>query len=268
MITGLVLSGGGFRGIAHIGVLKALKEFGIQPACIAGTSSGAIIGALYAAGYDEIEILDFIQGVNIFSIYKYARNKPGFVDTEKFYREFSKYLSPDHFSSLNVPLYITATNLLNGELEVFHSGPLIKPILASAAFPGVFTPVRIDRNYYIDGGTLSNFPVDLIKGKCEEIIGVYVNPFRKISYDELKHSYHVLERAYQIRSANNAISRFKDCNILIVPDGVGKYGTFSIKDMRPLVEIGYQSAIKALEAYKERKGAYIQNQEEFAVNVF
>ena len=257
MTKGLVLSGGGFRGIAHIGVLRALKEFGIRPACIAGTSSGAIIGALYAAGYEETEILKFVEGINIFSIYKYARNKPGFVDTEKFYSEFNKYLSPDHFSSLRIPLYITATNLLNGEPEVFHSGPLIKPILASAAFPGVFTPVRIDKSYYIDGGTLSNFPVDLLKGKCDEIIGVYVNPFRKISYDELKHSYQVLERAYQIRSANNAISRFKDCNVLIIPKGVSKYGTFSIKDMRPLVEIGYQSALKALSAYKERRGIFI-----------
>ena len=257
MTTALVLSGGGFRGIAHIGVLRALREFGIQPACIAGTSSGAIIGAFHAAGYGENEILDFIEGINIFSIYKYARNKPGFVDTEKFYSEFSKHLSPDQFSSLKIPLYITATNLLNGELEVFHSGPLIKPILASAAFPGVFTPVQINKSYYIDGGTLNNFPVDLIKGKCDEIIGVYVNPFKKISYDELKHSYHVLERSYQIRSANNATSRFKDCDALIVPDGVDKYGTFSIKDMRPLVEIGYQSAIRILSAYKEKKGVFI-----------
>ena len=246
MKTGLVLSGGGFRGVAHIGVIKALEEMGMSPSFIAGTSSGAIIGALYAAGHHHSTILEFISGVNIFSIYKYARNKPGFVDTEKFYDDFYKFFPEDSFASLKIPLSVTATNLLKGELEVFSSGPLIRPILASAAFPGVFAPVRIGTQYYIDGGTLNNFPVDLIKEHCDHIIGVYVNPFRTIDFDELKHSYNVLERAYQIRSTNNAISKFEDCDVLIIPKGLDNYGTFSIKNMDPLVRSGYKSALKEL----------------------
>ncbi len=247
MKTGLVLSGGGFRGVAHIGVIKAMEEYGISPACIAGTSSGAIIGALYAAGYGHREIFKFVEGVNIFSIYKYARNKPGFVDTEKFFNEFAKFLPEDSFDALKVPLFVTATNILNGKPEVFHSGKLIKPILASAAFPGVFSPVKIANQYYIDGGTLNNFPVDLIKGQCDELIGVYVNPFQNISFDELRRSYNVMERAYQIRSASNAISKFEDCDILIRPQGLNKYGTFSLKEMQPVMELGYQSAVRMFE---------------------
>ena len=253
MKIGLVLSGGGFRGVAHIGVIKALKEYDITPSFISGTSSGAIIGALFAAGYNHVKILEIIESVHIFSIYKYARNKPGFVDTEKFIDEFSPYFQEDDFSELNIPLKVTTTNILTGELEVFQSGQLIKPILASAAFPGVFAPLRIGNQYYIDGGTLNNFPVDLIEEYCNTIIGVYVNPFRRIGFEELKHSYHVLERAFQIRSAHNAVSNFKKCDLLIVPQGLHRYGTFSVKDMKPLVSMGYQSARKALDQYLKKK---------------
>ncbi|MGI9547379.1 MAG: patatin-like phospholipase family protein [Flavobacteriaceae bacterium] len=249
MDTGLVLSGGGFRGIAHVGVIKALEEFGIVPTHIAGTSSGAIVGALYAADLSYQEIMEFLKQVNIFSIYKYARSKPGFVDSEKFYEEFSKILPGDNFSTLKIPLIITATDVLDGTLKTFEDGQLIRPILASAAFPGVFTPVKIENSHYIDGGTLNNFPVDLIRHKCERLFGVYVNPFRRIGIDELKHSYNVLERAYQIRSANSSVSKFRDCDVLIIPKNMHKYGTFSIKDMNTIFELGYQGALEALKTY-------------------
>ena len=252
MSTGLVLSGGGFRGIAHIGVIKALEEYGIKPSYIAGTSSGAIIGALYAAGYKYDKIQEILESIHIFSVYKYARNKPGFVDTEKFIDEFARYFPENSFSALKIPLFVTTTNILSGKLEVFSKGQLIRPILASAAFPGVFSPIQIGDQYYIDGGTLNNFPVDLIRDLCEEIIGVYVNPFQKISFEEVKNSLHVLERAYQIRSANNANCGFKDCDILILPDGLNKYGTFSLKNMDPVVELGYRSAVQGLERKLER----------------
>lgn len=253
MNIGLVLSGGGFRGVAHIGVIKALEEYRITPSVIAGTSSGAIIGALYAAGFSYSTILDIIKGFNIFSIYKYARNKPGFVDTEKFFDEFAVYFPEDDFSELKIPLIVTTTNILTGDLEIFKTGQLIRPLLASAAFPGVFAPLRMGNQYYIDGGTLNNFPVDLITDICNEIIGVYVNPFLKISFEQIKNSFHVLERAYQIRSANNSLSKFEDCDILILPEGIQKYGTFSLKDMNPVVELGYRTAVKSLEKYQEIK---------------
>ncbi|MGB5236216.1 MAG: patatin-like phospholipase family protein [Flavobacteriaceae bacterium] len=252
MTTGLVLSGGGFRGIAHIGVIKAMEEAGIQATHVAGTSSGAIIGALYAAGYTHQEILEFVKGVNLFSIYKYAVNKPGFVDTEKFYKDFKRLFPEDNFGTLKLPMFITATDVLKGALKVFSSGPIIRPILASAAFPGVFTPVKIDSNYYIDGGTLNNFPVDLLRAECENIIGVYVNPFLKIQIEDMKHSYQVLERAYQIRAASTSTDKFEDCDLLITPEGLRKFGTFSLKDTEVVFELGYQSAKQKMGQFLER----------------
>ena len=200
MNTGLVLSGGGVRGVAHIGVIKALEEKSIYPSHIAGTSAGAIVGALYASGCGWEQMLEFFNRIQLFGFNKYAINKPGFIDTDKFYGILSPYFPEDNFNNLERTLYITATNLLNGELKIFSKGELIKPILASAAFPGLFTPVKIDNEYYIDGGTLNNFPVDLISMHCDQIIGVYVNPFDKLSNGDFKHSYEVMERALKIKS--------------------------------------------------------------------
>tara|TARA_R110002033_G_scaffold166331_1_gene204870 strand:+ start:94819 stop:95631 length:813 start_codon:yes stop_codon:yes gene_type:complete len=247
MNIGLVLSGGGARGIAHIGVLKALEEYGIYPTYIAGTSAGAIVGGLYAGGCTWQEILDFFKTTEIFSFNKYAKNKPGFIDTEKFYDQFNAYLPNDNFNALHKRLYITATNLLDGTLKVFHSGELIKPILASAAVPGIFAPVEIKNGYYSDGGTLNNFPVDLIKMHCDQIIGVYVNPFAKLKIEDLKHAHNVMERVYHIMLANETIQKFQDCDVLIRPQQMVDFGMFSLKNINEIFNLGYTAAIKSLE---------------------
>lgn len=163
MNTGLVLSGGGTRGIAHIGVLKALEEHNINITHIAGTSAGAIVGALFAAGHSWTTILKFFKEVPIFDFKRYAYNKPGFIDTNKFYKDLFSFFIEDDFKCLKKQLYIPAINLIAGTERIFNEKELIKPILASAAFPGLFTPVIIDNIPYVDGGVLNNFPVDLIK---------------------------------------------------------------------------------------------------------
>lgn len=184
----------------------------------------------------------------MFSISKYAKGKPGFLDTEKFYDQFNVYLPKDTFESLQKPLYITATNLLDGRLKVFHRGALIRPILASAAVPGLFAPVRLQDGYYVDGGTLNNFPVDIIKGCCDRIVGVYVNPFEKVAISDLKHAHNVLERAYHIMVANETAIKFKDCDLLIRPERMAEFSMFSLKHIDVLFELGYSTAKKMLQA--------------------
>jgi NTE family protein len=249
MKIGLVLSGGGARGIAHIGAIKALEEHGIKPSYIAGTSAGAVVGSLYAAGHTWEEILDFFKTTQIFSVNKYARSKPGFVDTDKFYGHFKSYLPNDNFESLKIPLFITATNLLDGTLKVFNSGELIRPLLASAAVPGIFVPVKINDGYYIDGGTLNNFPVDLIRDNCNLLVGVFVNPFENIKIEDLKHAHEVMERAYHIMISNDSKIKFKACDILIHPKNIGEYGLFSLNKLHRIFDLGYSSAKQALSSY-------------------
>lgn len=257
METGLVLSGGGFRGIAHIGVIKALEESNIRISLIAGTSSGAIVGALYANNYSWKEILEFYDKIEIFSIYNYAINKPGFIDTENFFDFFKKYFPNDTFNNLQKELFITATNLLNGTLKVFNEGEIIKPILASSAFPGVFTPVVIDDVYYIDGGTLNNFPVDLISMKCDQIVGVYLNPVFNVKKNDLTNSYAVLERAFKIRTTKESYSKFNLCDLLIAPQSVNNFNIFQKSNSKEVFDIGYFAAKEIL---KSEKGIQFLNE--------
>ena len=246
MNLGLVLSGGGMRGAAHIGAIKALEEHNLYPTHIAGTSAGAIVGALYAYGYKWEDILKFFKSVQILDIKKYALNKPGFIDTEKFYSDFKNYIKNDDFSFLKKDLSITATNILNGNLEIFDKGELIRPILASAAMPGIFAPVKINDSYYIDGGTLNNFPVELLKTTCDKIIGVYVNGFDTIKINNLKHSHNVIERAFKLKSVKDDQEKFNDCDLVISPKELNNYGTFDRKHLDDIFKIGYDATIKEL----------------------
>ncbi|MBT8244453.1 MAG: patatin-like phospholipase family protein [Winogradskyella sp.] len=246
MTVGLVLSGGGMRGIAHIGAIKALEEYKIPITHVAGSSAGAIVGAFYAYGYDYEKILEFFESVQLLDITKYAINKPGFIDAEKFYNNFKSYLIEDSFSALKKELYITATNILDGKLNVFNKGELIKPLIASSAIPGVFAPVEIDSSYYVDGGVLNNFPVTLLKPKCDIIIGVYVNGYQTIDIKHLKHSHNVIERALKLKSVKEDMVKFEYCDVIIQPEGLDKYGTFDKKNSKAIFKLGYEAAKNAL----------------------
>ncbi len=139
--VGLALSGGGYRGIAHIGAIRAMEEYGIKPHYISGTSAGAIVGALYAAEYSWQEILDIFLNISIFSFSNYALRKPGIIDSDKFYDTFIEYFPDDNFDVLKEKLFIAATNLIASESKIFHEGELIRPLLASSVVPGIFSPV-------------------------------------------------------------------------------------------------------------------------------
>ena len=246
MNIGLVLSGGGVRGVAHIGAIKALEEAGIYPTHISGTSAGAIVGSLYAAGLDWEEMLHFFKTVPIFKTSKLTFKKPGFIDTEKLADEFKSFFPIDDFNSLQKRLFVAATNIETGTLKVFSAGELIKPILASASFPGVFTPVTIEKSHYIDGGVLNNFPTEPLKGICSSIFGVYVNPLKPIKVKSLRHSYSVLERAYKIMAESHSISKFSDCNLVISPEELINFGTFNMKSMDAIFNLGYTSTKEEL----------------------
>lgn len=246
MKTGLVLSGGGARGAAHIGVIKAIEEKQIEINHISGTSAGAIVGALYAAGNSWEDILNFFKEVPIFHYKRYAFNKPGLIDTSNFYKDLLPFFKEDNFTCLKKQLFIAATHLIDGTEMVFSKGQLIKPILASAAFPGLFSPVIIDGYPFADGGVLNNFPVDLIQQSSDRIIGVYVNPLETISKDQLKYSYQVANRAYNISFSSQCVPKFKEIDILIAPKKLEQYSLFDLKNLDAIFEIGYEAALDTL----------------------
>jgi NTE family protein len=240
---GIVFSGGGVRGCAHIGVIKALEELKITPEIIAGTSAGSVVGALYAQGYNSAEIFEFFSTTSLFSTKHLALSKFGILDANKFFNEFKDYLPHDSFEGLKKELHITATNIESGEMKVFSTGELIKPILASSAIPLVVTPIEIESQMYSDGGIVNNFPTQLIANKCDKLIGVYVNALGNMKKNDFKNGISVLKRAYHIGASVNARASFEDCSVLISPTQLSNFSTFDMSYAKNIFEIGYEQAM-------------------------
>ncbi|MDY8134904.1 patatin-like phospholipase family protein [Aquimarina sp. 2201CG5-10] len=246
---GLVLSGGGFKGVAHIGAIQAIEESGFIPQFISGASAGAIVGSLYAAKYTTEEIKSVFAKTSLFKFNRFTRKKAGFLDTEKFYDDLITFFPENSFESLDKKLFVTTTNLVEGVTKVFNAGQLIKPLLASAAFPGVFTPIMIDDQLYADGGILDNFPITPIREHCDFIIGIDVLPIKKPKITDFKHSYNVMQRAYYLRAMTNSETKFKECDIIIQPKDLVNHGIFTASNLDKVYQLGYQEAKLQLEKY-------------------
>ncbi len=245
---GMVLSGGGVRGLAHVGVLKAMAEEGIEPDVLAGTSAGAIVAALYAGGCSAEEMLDFFLYKSPFRLSKLALSKPGLFDTDKIVGDFREYFADDSFAALAKPIFLTATDLIEGRPEIFGSGPLISAIVASASTPLVFTPTRIDGRWFSDGGITNNFPVEPLQGHCDAILGVYASPLRRIGYGGLKSSLAVSQRAFEIGMYHNSKRKFHLCDLVLSPPELSRFGTFDMKRVEEILEIGYRAALDQMDS--------------------
>lgn len=240
---GLVLSGGGAKGIAHLGVLKYLIEQDVRPNLIAGTSAGSMVGALYSSGLEIDEILQFFIDVKPFS-WKFTRARAGFIDPAKLYPEVLKYISEDSFEYLNPELRIVATNMLLGKEHIFKEGSVINALLASASYPLVFSPMIIDDQVYSDGGIVNHFPVSVIEDDCEKIIGVYVSPIRQVEAEELASIKDVVLRAFTLQGSGAELDKLSQCDVQIYPEALVNYNTFATdeKSLREIFQIGYEAA--------------------------
>ncbi len=179
---GLALGGGGARGVAHIAYLKAMEEQGIKPSVIAGTSSGAIVGALYAGGVTPDSMYAMLE--NLFSIRKRSgasllkslkRNDMAGALAKQF---LSKVLPKKTFEELSIPLKLVATNFLTLEEKVFTSGEILPALLGSIAFPSVFMPQQVQGQYYVDGGATNIVPFDILRSECDVLIAIDVSQVR------------------------------------------------------------------------------------------
>lgn len=191
--VGLVMGGGGVRGLAHIHVLEMLDELGIQPHIIAGTSIGAVMGALYASGLSGAEIRELAHRVLLRKAEKFsdvftrkdllkwvglidpAFHKGALLKGERFMRFLSESMKCDSFEELKIPLHISATDFQSGKEVVFSSGDLLSAVRASMAVPGIFSSVERDGKRLVDGGLVNPLPCSLIREDCDVMIAVDVS---------------------------------------------------------------------------------------------
>ena len=244
---GLTLSGGGARGFAHIGVFKLLEECDLRPDVIAGTSAGALMGALYADGYAPGEIISLFTGHEFSEFASVQFPKMGLFDSSKFHHFIKKILRAEKIEDLHIPVRILTTNLDCGKAHAFVKGPLADVITASCSVPILFNPVLINGNYYVDGGLFHNFPVSVIRDECEAVIGSNVSPVVPDKYN--KNIVGIAERSYHYLFRANTEKDRELCDILIETEEFGKYKMFDLKNIEKIVRIGYDAAVQAFEAF-------------------
>ena len=188
---GVALSGGGIRGFAHLGVLQALEEAEVPVSVIAGTSMGGLVGGLYAAGVPLQTLIDFAQRAGIMDLASPDQRWRGLFDHDKMAPMLANLLGSAEltFEDLDIPAAVVAADVESGELVLLREGPLIPALLATAAFPLVFTPVYHQGRWLVDGGVANNFPVDVVRHMgADRVLGVNVPPCVQLALDRREHA--------------------------------------------------------------------------------
>ncbi|MCD6181120.1 MAG: patatin-like phospholipase family protein [Candidatus Cloacimonetes bacterium] len=282
---GLVLSGGGARGMAHIGVLKVLDELGVKPDYIAGTSTGALIGGLYACGMSGAEIETLFKNMDWDVLMPETMGRDQLHISEKrwgpfgplafeltsgmrpklpqsflasnaqinaLFSMFYPYANLRDFSSLPIPFRCVGTNILTGELKVFSSGSLHEAVLASMTFPSLLEPFELDGNLYIDGGIMSNLPTEVVQDMgADIIIGVQVNSGLK-QREQLENIIDVLDQTINIGIVRNIERSTPNCDILIKPEltAIPLTGFTAVEDVVAQGEAAARNATLQLLPYR------------------
>ena len=252
---GLALSGGGALGFAHIGALQALEEHGVKPDFISGSSMGAIIGAIYCAGYSPAKIMRIIQAEKLYKLDKLMSPNLNFkqkgLSSHATLRATLKELIPhDCFDSLEIPFAVCVTNITSGTYEYYYSGKgIVEYVVASASIPGVFDPVVIKNTTYVDGGVLNNLPAEILHQKgCDYIIGVDVLPFLPV---EKKSILDITLWSIRLMQHSNTQNGIKYCNWLIESNAIEKYNEFEFDKYKEIYQYGYKAMTEYIHSHPE-----------------
>ncbi|MGB6268687.1 MAG: patatin-like phospholipase family protein [Olleya sp.] len=282
--VGLVLSGGGAKGFAHIGALKVIDSLGIRVDYIAGTSMGAIIGSLYASGYTGKQLDSIFRGVNFDDILndniprsakstyereiseRYAITLPfdnlkiklpsALSKGQNTFNLLTKLMlhvsNEEDFSKLPIPFFCIATDVESGQQVVLEKGNLPQAVKASGAFPSLFQPVEIDGKLLIDGGVVNNYPIKELREKgIDIIIGVDVQD-GLANRTDLSSAPQILFQINNFRTINDMKIKSKETDIYIKPD-ITKFNVVSFSDGRQIINNGQIAALEKIESLKQLK---------------
>ena len=242
MKIGLVLSGGGIRGVAHLGLLKALEEFELKIHMISGTSAGALAGAFYAAGMSPDDILELTMNLNRLKFIHPVFTGGGLLNNKPLFNFIRRNLPEDNFEKLKIKLIVSATTYKNARSKYFDKGDLIMPLLASSTVPVVYKPVNINGEMYVDGGIVNNLPVEPLVGECSRIIGSLCNPIDK-NYQRASIK-SMLERVMLININTNTYNRRTLCDVLLEPPQLKNIRVFDFSKTLEIFNIAYYHTLE------------------------
>lgn len=244
---GLALGGGFARGMAHIGVLKVLEEEKIPVDFIAGTSVGAALGAIYCSGVSAKEMEELAAILKFSHIARWTLSRMGLCSNDRLAGLLAKTLKVKTFEELRIPLAVSATDFATGESVVFTSGPLVDPVRASCAYPGVFLPVNVNGRLMVDGLLAHPVPATPLKQMgADKVIAVYFNS-HWVGAEGPKHFMDVIGQCFSIAQARMCESWQVDADIILEPDVQG-FAYDAFQKAPELVKAGEASARAALPA--------------------
>ncbi len=225
---GLALGGGFARGIAHVGVLKVLEEENIPISFIAGTSVGALIGAAYCSGVSIEELEGIGRRARFKHFARWTLSRYGFASNQRMIGFLNTILKVKTFEELRIPLAVTATDFSTGEGVIFDSGPLVDPVRASCAYPGMFLPVKIDGRLLIDGMLAHAVPTRPLRTMgAKKVIAVSLKATWTNGNDGPRHLFDVIGQCFAIAQEMNCHVWQQAADVVITPDVTGfKYDDF------------------------------------------
>jgi len=253
--VGVALGGGGARGLAHIGVLKAFEESDVRVGGLSGTSVGALIGSLYAAGISTSKLERLAQDIGWSSLTNYSRyslfrlvlteERLSNSNMEVYLRE---QIGDVRFDQLKIPFACVATDLQTGERVVFREGPVALAARASATYPGLFEPVEFRHRYLVDGGLVSNLPTDLLEPMNVDMI-VAVDVTADVSHSTLKSVLEVMNQAIAIQSERLAQDEIGRAQVVIRPE-INDIGPMDLSRSDELIDDGITAGRRAMPVVK------------------
>jgi NTE family protein len=246
----LALGGGGARGFAHIGVIKALEAHGIVPDIVVGTSSGSLVGALYSSGYGGFDLQRVALQVDDSVIADWSLPDRGFIKGEALQNFVNMAVQNRPLEKLNKPFATVVTDLQNGKAVVFRTGDTGMAVRASSSVPGVFQPVAINGHEYVDGGLVSPVPVRAARGMgADLVIAVYISNDPRLG--KTKDSFDMLLQTFAIMGQSIAGYELTEADIVIRPD-TGRFRSTGFEDRHLAIIEGEKAGLAEIAAIKQK----------------
>ncbi len=247
--TGLALGGGAALGIAHIGVLAALRERGLDINCVAGTSAGAIAGCLFAAGMDPTEMERWVRSAPWKQLLKFHPSRRGLASISGLDPLLQDAIGASDFEQLPLPLTVVATSLLTGEPVLMRSGQLADALAASCSVPGIFNPVRYGDDLLVDGGLVANVPVAATRGMgARRVIAVDLGLGYAPAGEEPAEVFETIMTSLFIMHRASDSTHLKDADLVIAPDLAG-FSPLRPDRIGERIAAGHRAALAALDEH-------------------
>lgn len=252
----VVLGAGSSRGFAHVGVLKVLESNQIPVHMIVGTSAGSFVGSLYAYGYNSFQLQKMCFSLEKGDIIDLTIPDNGFVKGEKLEDYINKSVNNTPLEKMRTPFYVVATNLGNGQEVVFGTGNTGTAVRASCAIPGVFRPVKIGDQMYIDGGVVSPVAVDAARRQGADIV-IAVDVSSTIEGVQPESTIDTLLQAISIMYSKLSAAQLSKADVVITPK-VGYIGSSDFSKRHEAVLEGEKAALEAIPRIKSILGKFRQ----------